>query len=34
MENGEILESGTYDELLTKSNKFASLVKSEKVEKN
>ena len=33
MENGEILESGTYDELLAGSNKFASLVKSEKVEK-
>ncbi|MBU6196838.1 MAG: ABC transporter ATP-binding protein/permease [Cyanobacteria bacterium REEB446] len=33
MENGEILESGNYDELLAGSNKFASLVKSEKVEK-
>ena len=33
MENGEILETGTYDELLAGSNKFASLVKSEKVEK-
>ena len=34
MENGEILESGTYDELLAGSNKFANLVKSEKVEKS
>lgn len=33
MENGEILESGTYQELLARSNKFANLVKSEKVEK-
>ena len=33
MENGEILENGTYNELLAGSNKFASLVKSEKVEK-
>jgi subfamily B ATP-binding cassette protein MsbA len=32
MENGEILESGTYDELLARSNKFANLVRSERIE--
>jgi subfamily B ATP-binding cassette protein HlyB/CyaB len=32
MENGEILESGTYDELLASSAKFANLVKCEGID--
>jgi ATP-binding cassette, subfamily B, bacterial MsbA len=33
MENGEILETGTYGELISRSSRFANLVESEKIEK-